>query len=505
MYNSRLHFVFSLFILTIVKKAKKPKSKGQKLQLSDFLGTVPSVSQVNITKNISWGDECEQEDIVSIALPTAPRSTRVLDDALIPQEPPFLAYMTNLPYDLNEEDLQQYFEEQLECEVVSVRLPRDDKDSGRMRGFGYVEFKEREDLIAAVSLPDPQIRNRRIRIDISNENDQKRGNSRRGYDNFGSSSENRDTNWRRDDGARGQEDDRESGRRGGYNYGNRDRERQRDQGADPDNSNWRSGDRPKPESPPPSRRNFQDRGEGGAGGERYGRDRFGGRRNNGYEERPRRDEPVLEEERPRLQLKPRTLPLPELEMKPDDDVKPREPLADEQQSQPRPKPVPVPAASIFGSAKPVDTAAKDRLIEERMERERQEKIKAEEQEREEKEKESEEKENDASEKPDEKVPDDGDNGAITTTDDADEPAAAPAPATAAPVHSEPISWRKRDDDDAVEPSRTQSPPRRRFSPNRRPRRNGKHSIANILLQNLFETKIKLQHISYMVELNSKPY
>lgn len=154
--------------------------------------------------------------------------------------------MTNLPYDLGEEDLQQYFEEQLECEVVSVRLPRDDKDSGRMRGFGYVEFREREDLIAAVSLPDPQIRNRRIRIDISNENDQKRGNSRRGYDNFGSGGEGRDGgNWRRDDGGRGPDDDRESGRRGGYNYGNRDRDRERPSrdvgGGAPEDSNWRSG------------------------------------------------------------------------------------------------------------------------------------------------------------------------------------------------------------------------------------------------------------------------
>lgn len=216
------------------------------MQLSDFLGSVSSVSQVNVTKNISWGDECDQEDIVSIALPTAPRSTRVLDDSTIPQEPPFLAYMTNLPYDLNEEDLQQYFEEQLECDIVSVRLPRDDKDGGRMRGFGYVEFKEREDLIAAVSLPDPQIRNRRIRIDVSNENDQKRGNQRRGYDNFGSGSENRDTNWR--DGAgggtRGQDEDRE-GRRGGYNYGNRERQRDQPTSSAPDNTNWRAGERPK--------------------------------------------------------------------------------------------------------------------------------------------------------------------------------------------------------------------------------------------------------------------
>lgn len=487
-----------------MKKTKKTKPKKQTLQLADFLDTLPSASQnVNVTKSISWGDECEQEDIVSIALPTAPRSTRVLDDSLIPQGPPYLAYMTNLPYDLNEEDLQQYFEETLECEVVSVRLPRDDKDSGRMRGFGYVEFKERQDLIDAVSLPDPQIRNRRLRIDISNENDQRRGNSRRGYDNFGQGSENRDTNWRRDDGGRSHDDD-QSGRRGGYNYGNRDRDRQRDQGDSIEDGNWRSGDRPEPESPPPQRRQFQNRGEGeneiyctiaiyhnfisndslrifvliGDRGERgdrgdrggdrgdrgYGRDRFGGRRNNGFDDRSRRDEPAPEEERPRLHLEPRTLPMPEIEIKPDDDIRRSDGAEDEVEPAPRPKPVPVPAAAIFGSAKPVDTAAKDRLIEERLERERQEKIKAEQEEREKKEKAAAEEREKAEQTADADADAAPENDAVA--EDAEKPV---APVAAAP--SEPVSWRTRNDSDTAETSRTQSPPRSRHSPSRRPRRN----------------------------------
>lgn len=36
------------------------------------------------------------------------------------------------------------------------------------------------------------------------------------------------------------------------------------------------------------------------------------------------------------------------------------------ESAPAPAPTPVPAASIFGSAKPVDTAAREREIEERL-------------------------------------------------------------------------------------------------------------------------------------------
>lgn len=472
--------IWYFIIFFLVKKSKKQKNKGQTLQLADFLGTVSSVSQVNVTKNISWGDECDREEIVSVNLPTAPRSTRVFDDTVISRDPPFIAHLSNLPYDLNDYELQQYFEEQLECEIESVRLPRDDKEGGRMRGYGYVVFREREDLIAALSLPDPQIGNRHIRIDISNENEQRRNNSRRGYDNFGNEG-NSGGNWRRDDGPRGQDEERDSGRRSGY-YGNRDRPRDNDSGQD--NSNWRSEPRPITESPPPARRNFQDRGEGG--NDRFNRDnrdreRFTGRRNNGYDER-RREEPVLEEDRPKLRLNPRTLPLSEIEVKPDDDKSPEreaEPLEEVQQV---PRPKPVPAASIFGAAKPVDTAAKDRQIEERLEKARLEKKALEEKEQEEKEKEEkEEKEKDKEEK---ENPEENDEKETLEEKSTEKPSEITPDENSAA--KEPVSWRRKTDDEA-EPSRTQSPPRGRGSPNRNRNRrnNGKFTCLIMLLHSHF--------------------
>lgn len=233
-----------------------------------------------------------------------------------------------------ESDIQEYFESSTNFDVVSVRLPREDGDTGRMRGFGYIEFAERDGLIAAVSLPDLTLRNRKIRIDISNEQELKRGSGNRGrYDNFGGSSENRDTNWRRN----------------------------QDNGQDPirrssvENGNWRS-DRIKTDSPPPARRERY----GGGGGDRSG---GGGRRN---------EAPL--EERPRLKLQPRTLPLPEFNLQIDErDKAPVDSEKDEEKDEEKeklPRPAPVPSAAIFGSAKPVDTAAKDREIEERMEKER---------------------------------------------------------------------------------------------------------------------------------------
>lgn len=302
-----------------------------------------------VTKSLSWANECEDDDyappkIITYNIPTAPRSQRVLDESTIPQNPPYLAHISNLSFDLCEEDIQEYFESITSCDVLSVRLPREDGDTGRMRGFGYIEFAEREGLIAAVSYPDLQLRNRNIRIDVSNESDQKRSGGNRGrYDNFGSSDRG-DTNWRRnhDNGP-------DAGRRSGIENG----------------GNWRS-EKTKTDSPPPARRHDRSAGERGGerGGDRGG-DRYG-----------RRNEAPLTEERPRLKLQPRTVPLPDFNLQ----INERDKIADdtEKPAPPPPPPVekpkPVPSAAIFGSAKPVDTAAKDREIEERLERERLERL-----------------------------------------------------------------------------------------------------------------------------------
>ena len=181
----------------IGKKNKKSSKKNKNVSLQDFLGATASAGTViaQVPVNRSWGDECgDKEDTIrtQIELPTAPRASRMLNDDSIPTSPPFQAYLSNLPYDLVDEEIVEFFLE-FDIPVKSVRLPRDDNDSGRLRGYGYVEFETREDLIEAVSLPDPTLRNRRIRVGVSSENDNKgrqnrgdRGN--RNYDNYNYSS-----------------------------------------------------------------------------------------------------------------------------------------------------------------------------------------------------------------------------------------------------------------------------------------------------------------------------
>ena len=52
------------------------------------------------------------EVVINVAaLPTAPRAEQAgcYDESKVPDRPPFTAYVGNLPYDVEEEDLEKYF------------------------------------------------------------------------------------------------------------------------------------------------------------------------------------------------------------------------------------------------------------------------------------------------------------------------------------------------------------------------------------------------------------
>jgi len=62
-------------------------------------------------------------------------------------------YVGNLPWDTSEEDLAQTFAPH--CEVVSCRIITD-RETGRSRGFGFVEVND-EEAEKAVQLMDGQL------------------------------------------------------------------------------------------------------------------------------------------------------------------------------------------------------------------------------------------------------------------------------------------------------------------------------------------------------------
>lgn len=472
--------VFNFFLFPFLGKKGK-KGKGKKISLQEFV-QVPGgtgVTQVQVPTKLSWADECDEDDdnqstnTKIIELPTAPRAARLLNDDCVPTNAPFLAYLSNLPYDVEDVDIDDFFRD---FNVVTVRLPRDE-DAGKSRGYGYVEFETREELIDALSMPDPTIRGRRIKIDLTSDNEGRRRNNRYGNDNYGSSDRN-NTNWRdrQDGGFSGGRDNVDGGRRRN-DYGNR-----RNNDRDPvvveagEEGSWRMGDRPK-YSPPRERKQYdrpahrEDRDHNNFRDGRDGRDRFGGRRRNDYERPPMQDEEPMQGERPKLNLQPRTLPMPELTFPKEeqiptafkgdkqngdvdqehDDVEnadkvhengEHQPHHDEAEEKPAPKPRGVPSAAVFGDAKPVDTAAKEREVEEKLAQRRLElKQKAEE----DRKRLAESKENESS---------DGDKDGANENGHDDKSNGDQQPKSLEPVKS----WRTKDDDNR--------PRNRNYSPER---------------------------------------
>ncbi|XP_056293415.1 eukaryotic translation initiation factor 4B-like isoform X2 [Pseudoliparis swirei] len=395
-------------------QAKKKNKKGKTLTLTDFLAEDKGTSNAPPSypvKSTSWADETDdldgdvstswhtEEGIDRSALPTAPRSAREpdVDRSRLPRSPPYTAFLGNLPYDVTEDSIKDFFRG---LAISAVRLPREPSNPERLKGFGYAEFDDVDSLLRALSLNEENLGNRRIRVDIADQsNDKERDNgSMGGRDRGGRMSDlgpdKTDTDWR----ARPSSDADDGPPKREEAFGERSRDRfESDRfkdGPRRDNDRFDSGrdrDRFRDRYDDRDRRDFDrggfDSGAGGAGGrrafgtgyrrdyddtrsggDRYGGDRggdrYGGDREERYEKREDRND-ASSVQRPKLVLKPRSMP------------------KDEEGSrggggggggggappQAAPPTSGSRTSSIFGNAKPVDTAAKEREVEERLKKE----------------------------------------------------------------------------------------------------------------------------------------
>uniref|UniRef100_A0A0N4ZF33 RRM domain-containing protein n=1 Tax=Parastrongyloides trichosuri TaxID=131310 RepID=A0A0N4ZF33_PARTI len=180
----------------------------------------------------------------------------------IPDQPPFKVYIGNLPYDAIQADLDDIFDG---CKMKDTKMVHD-KETGNFKGYAYVEFESREDLIKALKLDKASFEDRPLRIDIANSNPRDGGNmQKRGgsYGQRGASNSNSNGNFRQDSNRRGN---------GFHNRGNQQERNERIQ-----NGRWVTAH-------PPNRR------RGNSGRDHY--------------------KPVVEAvddaERPKIKLQPRT-------------------------------------------------------------------------------------------------------------------------------------------------------------------------------------------------------
>ncbi|XP_043939783.1 eukaryotic translation initiation factor 4B isoform X1 [Protopterus annectens] len=407
------------------EKTKKKSKKGKTLTLTDFLaddgtsgGGSGGAGSTYAPKPVSWADETDDlEGDVSTTwhstdddmfrapaidrsiLPTAPRAAREpnVNRSRLPKNPPYTAFLGNLPYDVSEESIRKFFHG---LNISAVRLPRESSNPERLKGFGYAEFDDVDSLMRALSLNEESLGNRRIRVDIADQAQEKErdgGGPGRDRERFRESDKTDSADWRarptnentddypprRNDESFGDryrdkyEADRgqwrdfdryDGGRERRDRYDDRDR---KDRYDDRDRRDFDRGF----DSRGPNRRafgtgfrrdNYDDRrgGDDYRGGDRYGDRSYEDRREDKFDRRndygsrddrkgdfgPRDDYSRREErappQRPKLNLKPRSAP------KEDDSSQ-------------------ISRASIFGGAKPVDTAAREREVEERLQKEQE--------------------------------------------------------------------------------------------------------------------------------------
>jgi len=81
----------------------------------------------------------------------------------IPESPPFTAFLGNLPYEVTKEDIYDFFKG---YKIASVRFVKD-KDTNNFKGFGYVEFDDKESLKKALALDGETLINRPLRVDVA--------------------------------------------------------------------------------------------------------------------------------------------------------------------------------------------------------------------------------------------------------------------------------------------------------------------------------------------------
>ena len=96
-------------------------------------------------------------------------------------------YIGNLSYQTSEDDLRSIFEEY--GEVISAKIIMD-RDSGRSKGFGFVEMSNDDEANEAIeNLNEAEFRGRNMRVNKSEERkDRKGGGGRRDF--------NRNNNYR---------------------------------------------------------------------------------------------------------------------------------------------------------------------------------------------------------------------------------------------------------------------------------------------------------------------
>ena len=86
----------------------------------------------------------------------------------IPDQPPYRARVSNLPWETDENSIVRHFEDRMQAQdiISDVVLPKD-RETGRLRGFAFVTFNEREILEESLNLSMSEFQGRKIYVNVA--------------------------------------------------------------------------------------------------------------------------------------------------------------------------------------------------------------------------------------------------------------------------------------------------------------------------------------------------
>ena len=86
-------------------------------------------------------------------------------------------YVGNLPYSVTEDGIRELFEQYGEIESVNLII---DRDTGRAKGFGFVEFVNQADAEKSLDLDGKDFEGRSLRVNMAKPKEAGGGGSRGG-------------------------------------------------------------------------------------------------------------------------------------------------------------------------------------------------------------------------------------------------------------------------------------------------------------------------------------
>lgn len=86
----------------------------------------------------------------------------------IPDKPPYVARVSNLPWEVTEEVIVRHFEDRMQAQdiITDIKLPVD-RDNGRLKGFAFVTFTERGFLEESLNLTLSEFQGRKIFVNVA--------------------------------------------------------------------------------------------------------------------------------------------------------------------------------------------------------------------------------------------------------------------------------------------------------------------------------------------------